>query len=174
MKTLTWKDFEAFEPCYDPQKRYGSWKGTILDLMNHPEIPYVDKVWAFTREGIASDKTLRLFAVACAREVQHLLKDERSLKALDVAEAFAHGNATEKELRAALDSAWAAWAALDAAGAAAEAAAEAAAWAAAWDAAWAARAAAWAAAWAADETARAAARQKQVQIAIELINQHEK
>ena len=74
------------------------------------------------------DKEKRLFAVWCARQVQHLMTDPRSIAALDVAEGFANGEATREELKAA--------------------------WAAAEDAARAAAAAAWAAAWAA---ARAAA-----------------
>jgi hypothetical protein len=118
--------------------------------MQHPEIPAKDKVWAFTREGIVDDKTLRLFAVGCARKVQHLMKDQRSIDALDVAERYANGNATKDELGVA----------------------RAAAWEAAWDAAQAAtRAAAWAAAWASErEAARASAREAQVEIAIELLN----
>ena len=94
MKTLTWADFAKHEPCYNPAEKYGEWEGTILDLMQHPEIPAKDKVWAFTREGIVNDKTLRLFAVGCARKVQHLMKDQRSIDALDVAERYANGNAT--------------------------------------------------------------------------------
>jgi hypothetical protein len=101
---------------------------------------------------------MRLFAVWCARQVQHLMKDSRSIAALDVAERFANGQATKDELAAAGaaagDAAWAAagdaaraaaWAAAgDAAGDAARAAARAAAWDAAGDAAGdAARAAAW-------------------------------
>ena len=106
----------------------------------------------------------RLFAVWCARQVQHLMTDRRSIDALDVAERHAIGQATDAEL----ETAWAA------AGAAAWGAADAAAWAAAraaardaaWDAAWgAADAAAWAAAgdgagtatWAAAGDAAAAA-----------------
>ena len=91
-------------------------------------------------------KEWRLYAVWCARRVQHLMTDPRSVAALDVAERYAHGNATDEELAAAGAAAWAAWAAAwDAARAAAWAAAGAAAWAAAWaagDAAWAAGAAA--------------------------------
>jgi hypothetical protein len=96
------------------------------------------------------DRTLRLFAVWCARNTPladgrvtgDLLTDPRSLAALDVAERYAAGKATDEELAAARDAAWAAEDAWDAAGAAAQAAAWAAArdaeaaWAAAWDAAW--------------------------------------
>jgi hypothetical protein len=79
------------------------------------------------------DRDARLFAVWCARRVQHLMTDQRSLDALDVAERFANGEATNAELAAARAAAWAAagdaaWAATaDAAGAAAVGAAGAAA-----------------------------------------------
>ena len=99
-------------------------------------------------------REMRLFAVDCARSVQHLMTDPRSVAALDVAERHADGHATDDELAAARDAAWdaardAAW---DAAWAAAWDAARDAAWDAAWAAAWdaaraAARAAAWDAAW---------------------------
>jgi hypothetical protein len=102
-------------------------------------------IWIATRDGVLDDRTLRLFACWCARQVWHLLTDERSRNAVEVAERYAEGKATDAELAAAWE--------------AARAAARAAAWAAAWDAAWdAARAAAWAAAWdAAWDAARAAA-----------------
>jgi hypothetical protein len=50
----------------------------------------------------------RLFAVWCARQVQHLANDPRSLAALDVAERHANGQASNEELSAAWDAAWAA------------------------------------------------------------------
>ena len=92
----------------------------------------------------------RLFAVWCARHVQHLMTDRRSIDALDVADRHAIWQATDAELETARAAAGAAaWDARDAAWAA-----RAAAWAAAWDAAWAAaRATARAAAW---DAARAA------------------
>ncbi len=43
----------------------------------------------------------RLYAVWCARQVQHLMRDKRSLDALDVAERYAIGEATDDELEAA-------------------------------------------------------------------------
>ena len=109
-----------------------------------------DAIWAL--RSIDAPE-VRIFAVRCVRQIQHLLTDERSLAALDVAEAYTVGQATEEELSAAWEAAReaardAAW---DAARAEAWAAARAAAreaWAAARDAAWAAaREAAWEAAW---------------------------
>ena len=85
-----------------------------------------------------TDAQLRLFAVRCARRVQHLMTDPRSIAALDVAERHAKREATDEELSAA-------W---DAARAAADAT---------WDAAWAAWAAAWVAVEAEGDAAWAAA-----------------
>ena len=58
-------------------------------------------------EGL-TDAQLRLFAVRCARRVQHLMTDPRSIAALDVAERHAKGEATDEELSTARDAAWAA------------------------------------------------------------------
>ena len=62
----------------------------------------------------------RLYAIWCARQVQHLMTDPRSIAALDAAERYARGDATAAELAAARDAAGdAVGAAGDAAGAAA-------------------------------------------------------
>ena len=66
-----------------------------------------DAIWCL-RAVEGKDREIRLFAVWCARQVQHLMKDQRSLDALDVAERYANGEATEAELVAAADAAWAA------------------------------------------------------------------
>lgn len=84
-----------------------------------------DALWCL-RAMPEHDRHWRLYAVWCARQVQHLMTDPRSIAALDVAERHARGDATDAELDAAMDAAWAAWAAGDA-GAAARAAAGAAA-----------------------------------------------
>lgn len=118
------------------------------------------------------EKAERLYAVWCARNTPMadgrttgaLLTDPRSIAALEVAERFAHGNATREELEeagAAAGPAAGEAAAWDATWASAEVAARASAWAAArelrarnagWD-------AAWAAAWAAAPAAAARAAQ---------------
>jgi hypothetical protein len=41
------------------------------------------------------------FAIWCARDVQHLMEDERSVNAVNVAERYLDGNATLEELKAA-------------------------------------------------------------------------
>ncbi len=53
-----------------------------------------------------SDIEIRLFAVHIARQVQPLMLDVRSVKAVDVAERFANGLASSDELNAAYDAAW--------------------------------------------------------------------
>jgi hypothetical protein len=89
--------------------------------------------------GRLSDRQRREFALWCAERVRHLMSNERSTAALDVAARHLRGEATNAELAAASTAAWVA-----------------AARAASWDAAWAAAAAAsaWDAAW---DVARAAA-----------------
>ena len=106
--------------------------GTILDSNG-----LQDALWCL-RTVDGHQREIRLYAVWCARRVQHLMSDPRSIAALDVAERHAYGQATDDELAAARAAARAA------ASDAAEDAAEDAAWDAARDAAWdAARDAAW-------------------------------
>ncbi len=56
-----------------------------------------------------SERKLRLFGVACCRMIWHLLPDERSRRAVEVAERYADGLATEEELEAASNAAGAVW-----------------------------------------------------------------
>ena len=107
-------------------------------------------------EGL-SDKQLRLFAVRCARRVQHLMTDPRSIAALDVAERYAKCEATDDELSAACD------AALDAARDARNASD--ASWAASSAAMDAARDAAWVASWDASAARDAALAARDVELA---------
>lgn len=119
-------------------------------------VDFDDALW-YCRAEPQHSRLWRLYAVWCARQVQHLMVDPRSFAAIDVAERHANGMATDEELCTAWsdadDAAWAAadaaadadkvagdaaWAAYDAAWAAAEAAANDAACAAAYAAAWAA------------------------------------
>ncbi len=191
---FTIADIRSWVPCYDPSRYLSEdWSGTVTDILKHNAIPSEHKLWVVCRDKLIDSKTLRLFAVWCARQVEHLMTDECSRAALVVAEKFAHGEATKIELAAAWAAAWdaaardaacaAAWAAAwdaaacdaarAAAWAAARAAARAAAWAAACDAAWAAAGAAacdaaWAAAW---DAAGAAASDAQVKQLLKMVEE---
>jgi len=178
MNKLTLKQIRDIEPCYDPTRFVNEdWTGTVLDILKMEDVPAKDRIWVVTH--FLDDKTNRLSAVYCARQALKLVDnpDLRSIEACNVAEAFAYGKATEEELAAAGDAAWAAAGDADGLAAWAAWAAAAAAAAAAWDAAWdAARdaagsaagdagAAAGAAAW---DAARDAARDAQIKNLIEL------
>lgn len=130
-----------FGPCYDPREPSegrpallpADWPidASISAMEIIERAPFEDALWCL-RCWPEHSGLWRRYAVDCAERVKHLLKDPRSLTALDVARRHAEGTATDDELAAA----WAAavTAARDAARDAARAAA--------WDA---ARAAAWAA-----------------------------
>jgi hypothetical protein len=82
-----------------------------LDLLTILESNGLDDTLWCLRAVDGFDKEKRLMAVAFAREVQHLMKDQRSIAALDVAEKFANGEATQGELELAAHAAAAASAA---------------------------------------------------------------
>ena len=106
-------------PRYDPlihleaDKEY-----SYTEFLKLEHIPPEDRVWVMRK--FMSDKELRLFAVNCGRRALARVKnpDPRSLKACDVAEKFANGEASVEELKAA--NAAAAYAANAAANATAE------------------------------------------------------
>src|ERR1035437_9125479 len=105
MKLFNNEYIRSLNPCYNPIKYIKDDEThTILSFLDIKEIPFEDKLWLIFRNYFVSDKLMRLFAVWSARQVQHLMKDERSIKALDIAEAFANGNASSEELAAALAS----------------------------------------------------------------------
>ena len=118
MTYTTLNKIRAHYPCADGwQKLLASLNKTQADdeplsLMHILESNGLDDaLWAL-RASDATDKDVRLYAVWCARQVQHLMKDQRCIDALDVAERFANGEATQDELEAAWAAASAAaWAA---------------------------------------------------------------
>lgn len=63
----------------------------ILTIMDSNGLD--DALWCL-RAVTGHEREIRLYAVWCARQVQHLMTDERSIAALQVAEDFANGVAT--------------------------------------------------------------------------------
>ena len=113
MKT-TLNAIREHSPCADSWKKLlehlGKTKADdepLLVSTIHASNGLDDSLWALRAvDGFYCEK--RLFAVWCARQVQHLMGDPRSIAALDVAERFANDEASAEELAAARDAAGAA------------------------------------------------------------------
>jgi hypothetical protein len=143
----TLNQIRAFDPCKSGWRKLLAYLGktqaddealNIAAILDSNGLD--DALWCLCAVK-GRDTEIRLYAVWCARQVQHLMTDPRSIAALDIAERFANGEATQAELGAARDEAWyaaryeASAAASAAANAAASAAASAGAGAGAWEAA---------------------------------------
>ena len=168
--TVSLTEIRTQSPCIDGWRKVLAAKGgkdadmdaqfPLADIIETNDLD--DALWAL-RCRPEYNNLWRKYAVWCARQVEHLMTDERSVAVLNVAWRHSDGLATDEELAAAATAA--AWSA-------AIAVARSAAWDAAWGAASAAaraaaRDAARAAAWAA---ARAAARGAQKKQLIEILN----
>ena len=99
---MTIKEFMEFDPCCSEEQireiagEKEEW--TALEILRLDSVSAEDKLWAVLRPEFIDDKALRLFAVWCARQCNQT--DERCINAIDVAERYAHGNATYAELNA--------------------------------------------------------------------------
>ena len=111
MKT-TLNKIRACSPCKDGWKILLSNLGktqaddeplTITTILDSNGLD--DALWCL-RAVDGHQREMRLYAVDCARSVQHLMTDARSINAIDVAERHAYGLATDKELDAAWLAAW--------------------------------------------------------------------
>ena len=108
-KAMEWVGNKSWEECYATCHR-GDWL-----------------LWLFKRTNPDDLRLLTLSKGHCANTVRHLMKDERSLKAVDAAIAFGEGKISREELNTSAAAAYAAFAyAAFAAAAAAAAAADAA------------------------------------------------
>jgi hypothetical protein len=124
--TTTLNEIRDHSPCHDGWqkilKTLGKTKAddeplSLLTILDSNGLD--DALWsACAIKG--HDRDFRLFAVWAARQVQHLMTDQRSLNALDVAEQFADGLVDDAARAASGAAAWAA--SVAAAGAAAWAA----------------------------------------------------
>lgn len=111
MITTTLNRIRAHSPCEDGWRKLLAGLGKTAS--DDEPLPFArileingldDTVWACRVEP-AHAKTWRLFAIWGARQVEHLMEDERSHAALDVAERYANGQATDSELIDAADAA---------------------------------------------------------------------
>jgi hypothetical protein len=107
MITTTLKAIRKRRPCEDGWKILLSHLGknraddeplSLVTILDSNGLDYA--IWCL-RAVEGHDREIRLYAVWCVRQVQHLLTDSRSLAALDVAEAYANGEATAEQLQAA-------------------------------------------------------------------------
>ena len=193
MKTVTVEQFRNFGPCWletaAGRQRYArvaamrdEW--SALDVLALDGVSNKDKLWAVLREEFIDAPVLHEYACRCAEYALTFVRepDSRSIAAIEAKRKWLRGEISNDDLTAAraacaaaADAAWtaadaAAGAAADAAWTAADAAAVAAANA-AWTAARAAANAAWTAARAA---ARDAAREHEVEILRELLEEGDK
>ena len=115
MITISLNQIKAHNPCDD------GWE-TILAARGGESADYDEQFplsFALDSNGLEDvlwalkclpehDNLWRKYAVWCARQVEHLMTDQRSKDALNVAWRYSEGQATEDELAAAQDAAWAA------------------------------------------------------------------
>jgi len=68
-------------------------------------------VWIATRKGVLNHRELVQFSLYCARSVQHLMKDVRSIQTLDIVERWLEGGVSTEELQQAKIASYASYAA---------------------------------------------------------------
>jgi hypothetical protein len=91
-------EIAKFKPCEDALA-YRATHSTFAEAWQH--CPRGDwMLWIATKAGV-DKRTLTLAKALCAKTVIHLMRDERSRKAVEVAEAYGCGKATDEELSAA-------------------------------------------------------------------------
>jgi hypothetical protein len=113
MITITMAQIKKHKPCTDGWKKLKKSKGfkavdydTPFPLSDVLEINgFLDALWCLLCLP-EHDNLWRKYAVWCARQVQHLMTDQRSIDALDVAWRHSDGLATDEELQDARDAAW--------------------------------------------------------------------
>ena len=105
--TTTLARIRSHSPCHDGWTKLLSGLGKTkaddepLPFSRIAEINGIeDALWCCKCEP-QFHKTWRLFSVWCARQVEHLMTDQRSNAVLNVTERHAYGLATDEELAAA-------------------------------------------------------------------------
>ena len=91
-------DIEKYAPCKDALEWYNNQPDSRTAWETCPRGDWM--LWIARRLGVDQRK-LFLAKGYCAKTVLHLMKDERSKKAVDVAIAYGEGKATNEELNSA-------------------------------------------------------------------------
>ena len=103
MKT-TLNKIRKYEPCAAGWQKLLTYLGktkaddeplSLLTILDSNGLD--DALWCL-RAVEGHDREIRLYAVWCTRQVQHLLTDQRSIDVLGVAERYANGEATKGKL----------------------------------------------------------------------------
>jgi len=102
--TVSLNEIRAKSPCTDGWRKVLAAKGPdmeaqfpLADIIETNDFNYA--LWAL-RCRPEYNNLWRKYAVWCARQVEHLLTDDRSVEALDVAWRHSEGSATDEELAA--------------------------------------------------------------------------
>ena len=113
MITITLNQIKAHHPCADGWRKVLVANGgtnadrdkpfAVASILESNDLD--DTIWAL--RCLPEHANLwRKYAVWCARQVQHLMTDPRSINALDVAWRHSDGLATDEELATARAAAW--------------------------------------------------------------------
>ena len=114
MKTVTVEQFKSFRPCWletekgrDKFARIAAIKNewTALDVLNLPDVSAQDKLWSVLREEFIDAPILHEFACCCAEYALSFVAspDPRSIAAIVAKRKWLHGEITDAELYAAWD-----------------------------------------------------------------------
>lgn len=103
MQTFTGNDLlkMGYTPRFSLPALPSDWRGTVLDALRSDDVPTDNKLNIVCREEFLTPRTLRLFAVACARSAAEIAGEKRVAHVLDTAERFANGEASTIDLDAA-------------------------------------------------------------------------
>jgi hypothetical protein len=86
-------------PCYDPSRFAKEWwEGTALDVLKAKQVPGQDRLWVVTNESWVDKRTLRLFAIWCARRTlaRQETPNQKGVEACDLAERYANDSGEEE------------------------------------------------------------------------------
>ena len=101
-------EIEQFNPCGDALEFRSKYNSFEESWNNCPRGDWM--LWIAKKVGVDL-RALTLAKARCAKTVLHLMKDDRSKKAIEIAESFGLGNVTKHELDIAAADAYAAYAA---------------------------------------------------------------